>query len=779
MMTLGLPFSWATVVLVGALLVLLAIVSGRDQRSEAMLRFGASLLLLLPLIGLGVWRSMTPSSQSSASLMIAADRSRSMSVRDVGTDDPLGGPTRVEAASSNWLDGDALERLREAALVEARTLGDGSRRPIALPDRDSSADGLESLLVSDLTRLIDEASASGSSDILVLSDGIDTEGQSFDAPAEVASALGVRVHTVPVGRSLSGGDTAVVLTAMADRLIAGESTSLMAQVRGPDDAPAARLVVRETRYADRSRGAEASERVVFERLVNFDQPDRRRIEIPIRPSPDREDGTVGGLELFEYTARLEPMDGEQRTDNNEARAIVRLTDAPIRVLVIEGEPYWDTRFLVAALRLDEDLELVTAQAVGQNRLLVRWMPAGPVQLDPETRLIDLIGESDIVILGRGVDRLIVQADAERLRDFVVERGGGLVMLRGRPTTHPGLAPIFDGLAPVDWADRTLIEQSRASLTEAGRASGLFEPRDLAEDEFQTEFDLDTGTIVSTLPDLASVTRVERERSLSVVLLRRQEDASALIIHSRTGSGRVLAVLGEGLWRWAIRPPDAFASADAEAVYSALWRRTTRWLVGREAFLPGEDLSVRLTTRTIRPGDLARIEIRARSGDAEDTRTPTLTVYGPGNTARIIEVRSVTDEPSARIGFGERGWSSVFEPDTPGVYRIVASWADGDGDGQEGFDLLVVQEDRGELRDVSTRRAELEALSAATGGLVLPLSPSNADIERLLDLVRGEIDEGAPEPARRFEPIWDSPGIFLILAFVLILAWWLNRRWSDA
>lgn len=778
-MTLGLPFSWATVILVGAMLVLLAIVSGRDQRSESMLRFGASVLLLLPLLGLGVWRSMTPSAQSAASLMIASDRSRSMSVRDVGADATLGGPSRAEAVSGNWLAGATLSRLREGALVEARTIGDDSRSPIALPDRDPRTDGSRSLLVSDLTRLIDEASASGASDILVLSDGIDTEGQSFDAPAEVGAALGVRVHTVPVGRSLEGGDIAVVLTAMADRLIAGESTSLMAQIRGPDDAPPARLVVRETRYADRSRGAEASERVVFERIVGFDRPDRRRIEIPIRPTPDREDGALGGLELFEYTARLEPMEGEERTDNNEARAIVRLTDAPIRVLVIEGEPYWDTRFLVAALRLDEDLELVTTQAVGRNRLLVRWMPTGPVQLDAETRMTDLIGESDIVILGRGVDRLLERADADRLRSFVVERGGGLVMLRGRPTTDPELAPIFDELAPVDWADRTMIEQSRASLTEAGRASGLFEPRDLAEDEFQTEFDLDTGTIVSTLPDLASVTRVERERSLSVVLLRRQEDASALIVHSRTGSGRVLAVLGEGLWRWAIRPPDAFASADAEAVFSALWRRTTRWLVGREAFLPGEDLSVRLSTRTIRPGEVARIEIRARSGDADDTRTPTLEVYGPGNTTQTIEARSVTDEPSARIGFGERGWSAVFEPDTPGVYRIVASWADAGDTAQQGFDLLVVQEDRGELRDVSTRRTELEALSAATGGLVLPLDPSIADIDRLIEIVRGETDEGTPEPARRFEPIWDSEWIFLVLACVLILAWWLNRRWSDA
>ena len=37
-MTLGLPFSWATVVLVGVLLVLLAIVSGRDPRSCASAR---------------------------------------------------------------------------------------------------------------------------------------------------------------------------------------------------------------------------------------------------------------------------------------------------------------------------------------------------------------------------------------------------------------------------------------------------------------------------------------------------------------------------------------------------------------------------------------------------------------------------------------------------------------------------------------------------------------------------------------------------------------------
>jgi len=770
------------VAIAAVVLGVITLMAGREQTAERGLRLAASGLLLLPLLGLGVWVNLVGSERSSTMLLMAVDRSLSMSVRDVVGDsgDVI---SRAEAAESFWLNRPALARLQGEVLLEGRSIGDGERRAILLPDSSvrggSEPSGLKSELAADLIRLIDGASATAARDILVLTDGIDTTGQSFEGAGEIASALGVRVHVVALGEALQGQDTAVVLSAMADRLVAGEVTSLIAQVRGPDEAPAARLIVRERRYADRSIGSIATERVLFERIVGFADPRSRRFEIPIRPTVERDEATAGGVELFEYTAELAPMEGEQRTDNNRARAVIRVTDAPIRVLVIEGEPYWDTRFLLAALRLDEGIELVSAQSVRVRRLLVRWSDAGAVQLPFDTPMRTLIAASDIVVLGRGVERLLDTDDARLVRELVVERGGGLVMLRGRPTDDPELALIFDNLAPVEWGQDAETDRAQASLTEAGRRSGMFEPRDLPEGEFPTEFDTDTGAIVAALPDLVTVTRVERERSLSVVLLQSEQDASALIAHARTGSGRVLAVLGEGLWRWAIRPPDAFASADAEAVYSALWKRMTRWLVGREAFLPGEELSVRLTPRTVRPGETARFEIRARSTDATDERTPSVRLVAPTGASQELTVRSVTDEPSARIGFGERGWSGSIRASEPGVYRVVASWQDASDDSGQGIDLLVVQEDRGEMRDVSARREELESLAERTGGLFLPAQPSTKDLDGLLARITDRSAGRDEEPVRRFEPRWDSPWVFVSLAFSLILAWWLNRRWGDA
>lgn len=592
------------------------------------------------------------------------------------------------------------------------------------------------------------------------------------------------MHTVAVGESMQGGDTAVSLNAMAERLIAGEATSLMVQVRGPEDAPPARLVVRERRYSDGTQGAAPTGRVVMERVVRYEAGAVRRIEIPIRPSPRREEAALGGIELFEYTADLEPMPGEERVDNNVARAVVRVTDAPIRVLVLEGEPYWDTRFLIAALRLDADIELSAVQSVANRRLVVRWTEAGAVQLDQRTPIRELIDESDIVVVGRGLERLLDADDAERLRVFVVERGGGLVMLRGRPSSDRTIGDVLDRLAPVDWEREDTAERTRASLTDAGRRSRLFEARDLPEGVFPTESDPDTGAIVSTLPELMMVTRVERERALSVVLLRDEADGSALIAHARTGSGRVLAVLGEGMWRWAIRPPDAFASADAEALYSSLWRRMTRWLVGREAFLPGEELSVRITPRTVRPDETVRVEVRARTSEVDDERTPLARLIRPdGSTLRIM-LRSATDEASARVGFGERGWASSIVVTEPGVYRVTAVWEEEDeGRSRDqrggGVDLLVVQEDRRELRDVATRRVEMGELAETTGGLVLPVWPRDADVQELLARINDGAEAPDAAPVRRFDPVWDSPWVFLLAVFPLILAWWINRRWGDA
>src|SRR5581483_6163 len=73
--------------------------------------------------------------------------------------------------------------------------------------------------------------------------------------------------------------------------------------------------------------------------------------------------------LYRYEVRLDPLAGEVTEANNSATLLLRVIDVPIRVLVLEGKPYWDTKFLVRTLASDPSLELVSVVRMAEGRLL--------------------------------------------------------------------------------------------------------------------------------------------------------------------------------------------------------------------------------------------------------------------------------------------------------------------------------------------------------------------------------------------------------------------------
>ena len=56
-----------------------------------------------------------------------------------------------------------------------------------------------------------------------------------------------------------------------------------------------------------------------------------------------------------------------------------------------------------------------------------------------------------------------------------------------------------------------------------------------------------------------------------------------------GSGRVVAVEGAGMWRWAFLPPQ---HQDRDELYGSLWRSLIRWLVTNAGMLPSQRLALR-------------------------------------------------------------------------------------------------------------------------------------------------------------------------------------------
>ena len=78
--------------------------------------------------------------------------------------------------------------------------------------------------------------------------------------------------------------------------------------------------------------------------------------------------------LYRYEVRADALPGEVTTVNNSAPLLLRVVDQPIRVLLLEGKPYWDTKFLVRTLSADQSIELTSVVQLAEGRLLWQKSP---------------------------------------------------------------------------------------------------------------------------------------------------------------------------------------------------------------------------------------------------------------------------------------------------------------------------------------------------------------------------------------------------------------------
>ena len=78
--------------------------------------------------------------------------------------------------------------------------------------------------------------------------------------------------------------------------------------------------------------------------------------------------------LYRYEVRLSPVAGEATVANNRATLLLRSVEEPVRMLLLEGKPYWDTKFLLRSLSRDPSVELTAVVRLTEDRLLQRKVP---------------------------------------------------------------------------------------------------------------------------------------------------------------------------------------------------------------------------------------------------------------------------------------------------------------------------------------------------------------------------------------------------------------------
>lgn len=654
-------------------------------------------------------------------LSILLDTSASMQTRDAD------GLTRYDFARERWLTPDRLAILRESYDVQLsafdkslRAITDHSLRQ---PGNVAATAGVSNIAQSVSDNLATRG-AEGSA-VLLLSDGRDTLDTPMYPVGRLARAGSRPIYAVPLGGPSMSRDVAVIAVPRQPYLFAEEPGTI-----------AVRVMRSNTGQSGTTLHVEQDDHHQTFPL-SFDGDDTAAIDVPIIHN---EPGT------YDYQVWTDPIPGEVDETNNTQPVFIEVTAKRLRVLLLEGQPYWDTKFLAHALRKDVHIELTQITQVTPEKRETIVSREGATTEPPVT--LEDLGRFDVIILGRGIGNVLDMQTIALLPDYVSQRGGRLVFARGRaydPDQHTDerIQSILSVIEPVVF-DQGLLHNQLIELEPAGMMHPGLEGR----------ADSDTPTLLNVLV-------VQREKAATRVLARTRPTGTAsgsgtgqpAIVTMPYGQGIVVAVLGEGLWRWALRPRSSERSNDS---FERFWMDSVRWLALGSDFQPGKPMSLRLSRLGVQAGDPIHIDLVSRIGF--DTLNALIVVESPDGKNTIAALSPVPGSTTRQ--------RAVFHPQTPGIYHVRAQSPPlSDQNVEARFNCYHVDIER---MHTSANRGALRTLSETSGGRCL--DPDDPDaLPKILNRQR-EAMRSPPTP----KYLWDR-GWVMSLILIWAGAEWITRR----
>ncbi|MBM3459119.1 MAG: hypothetical protein FJX77_11380 [Armatimonadetes bacterium] len=467
--------------------------------------------------------------------------------------------------------------------------------------------------------------------------------------------------------------------------------------------------------------------------------------------------------LVRYTLAIPVQPGERTDANNRTTVFLQVMESRARVLVLEGRPTWDVKFLLQALHADPGLEVDALFQLTQDKLFAiqgraRPKPDAPSGAKPELRAPTTVAELSryqVVMVGRGFEEFYDAKTIEVLKEYVGKQAGNLVFLRGSPSER---LDALRALEPVRWSPGQ-IRDFRLKVTEAGAAHPAFDfGRGLPPD-----------TVVQKLPGLISATRVEEESALSVVLARATGVAAgqpaggnemAVVAYHNYGQGRVVSLVGQGLWRWAFLPP---ALKEYAGCYASFWTQLVRWLILQSDFLPGRDVTLQADRGSYAVGDTVRLTAIRRG--AGRSALPPVQVTGPDGTVTAVPLT----EAAARQPAGAPEWTGTVRARQAGEHIATLTLA-----GSPAARIVTpfqVHTGREENLFTAADPDQMLRIAQAGGGELLSLGELPALPERLREAQTLLRSRTAVQPA------WDQGWVLAALLCLLSSEWLLRRRWG--
>ena len=663
-------------------------------------------------------------------LSVVLDNSRSMQISD------------ADGAADRRIDR-AVSFLRDELLP---AVGERLEVRVATFDRAVPLDALGTVepnaartdLAAALRRAADLGDGRTADGIVVVSDGGDTGGGDLVKAVEGLPP----VFAVDVGAAVPGADQEVTALSAASAAVAASVVGLTTEVRRRGDGTRPVTV----RLREGGRTLEARQLSPSGDGV----PVRTTFEVPQRADT---------AALYTVEIPLEP--DEVVVENNQRSVLVRPPDRPRRVLMIEGAPGFEHSFLKRAWLSDPGLELDAVvrkgrDALGEDTFYVQGAAARTAQLGsgfPATRA-DMFAY-DAVVLANIEGGVFRPEQMATIRDFVADRGGGLLMLGSRSLQSDDLrGSPMERLIPV-----TLTDRAR-SVSAGGRDAGrnrLVLTDDGAEHPVMAlgHTPGETRRAWEGAPALAgsvSLGVAKPGASVLATIGRRQGGVAPLLAVQRFGRGRSMVFGGEAAWRWKMMMPSE------SRLYETFWRQAIRWLT-----VTAPD-RVMVAVRAEGSGG-GRLEIDAWARDAE---------FRPASDAAVVaEITEPSGEKRTHtmvLADGRDGrYQGQVEAESDGVYRVDLTASRGEVSLGSATDWVLVGGVDAEFVNPWTNDGVLRRIAAASHGQLLT-SQSLVSLPGLI------MSQAEPQTLVTRE-LWHGLWTFLLLVALLTAEWTLRRAWG--
>jgi hypothetical protein len=677
--------------------------------------------VLLLLLNLGRQRQEIQTLDASWAIMLDESASMAFADGDAGS--------RFEAARR--IVGQAFEQSRDPKKIKLYGFsGTVAERRAENLDKLTPDGGDTQIVESGLNLLLREKTrGSKLLGILLLSDGRQPVTRSADPLALRAAAQNVPIYPVVLGGPVPSKDLALEFSRRRFVCFAGQPFTLQGEAVNHRMGPvSAEILLRDSagQTLDRTELlVKENERLPFKFDLTLEKPG-----------------------YYEYILETPLRQGESDRANNSVGLGVFVLSERLKVLMLEGEPYWDTKFLSHLLRAQTNISMTAVFRVAEDKFFKVATGADMTSSDTDVfpASSEELAKYDLVVLGRGTEYFIDADRARMLADFVKNRGGCLFFARGK--SYEGPDSFLQDLEPVTWGPPVRSDFSLRPMLEGeqvGLFGGLLPDRDdalwgnlpiLTRAHACGQLRGFTSTLADGVPDLAG------------------EAPFPLLVSKRYGSGLVLLINADGLWRWGFDPE----VADDTPLYQNLWIQLFQWAVSFAEFNPGSDYMISTDRGTAHVHEPLRVRVRARAHvKAED---PAVQIY-----QGRLPVQNLALGADAQTG---SGWSGLLALSTPGIYRLAVQTPDGkDLGAQVSVQILPPP---GETDQLSADAGFLQELADKSGGRVVT-GKDLPDLVRRLEAPETTVRKGDI----RWETLWDRAWVLVSILFFFALEWTLRRR----